>query len=98
MVEIIIQFFCKLTMYKTVRSTTLRENLREILDSLSKGENYLVTKRGKPVGGIVNPSLFEDLLALSSPSYLKSIKESREQYKKGQYYTLEEVLKDLEIE
>ena len=85
-------------MYKTIRSSTLRENLAEILDSLKNGDNYLVTKRGQPVGGIVNSSLFEDILALSSPSYLKSIKESREQYKKGQYYTLEEVIKDLELE
>jgi prevent-host-death family protein len=85
-------------MYKTVRSTTLRENLAEILESLKKGDKYLVTKRGEPVGGIVDLGLFEDLLALSSPSYLKSIKEAREQYKKGQYYTLEEVMKDLELE
>jgi len=85
-------------MYKTVRSTTLRENLAEILESLKRGEKYLVTKHGQPIGGIVDPSLFEDILALSSPSYLKSIKESRDQYKKGQYYTLEEVIKDLELE
>lgn len=86
-----IQLYNSLVMYKTVGSATLRENLREILDSLEKGENYLVTKKGKPVGGLVNSSLFEDLLALSSPSYLKSIKKAREDYKKGKFFTHEEV-------
>lgn len=85
-------------MYKTVRTSTLRENLKEVLDSLEKGQSYLVTKKGKPIGGIVSVAKFEDLLALSSPNYLKSIEESREQYKRGEFYTFEEVLKDLEFE
>ncbi len=84
-------------MYRTVGSSSSRENLKEILDSLEKGEKYLVTKKGRPIGGLVNLSLFEDLLALSSPNYIKSIKEAREQYKKGEFYTLEEVIKDLEL-
>ena len=85
-------------MYKTVPSTTLRQNLKEILESLEKGEKYLVTKKGRPIAGIVNTSLFEDLLALSSPNYLKSIEEARKQYKRGQYTSLEDVFKDLELE
>ena len=84
-------------MYKTVRSSILRESLSEILKSVEKGEKFLVTKRGQPVGGIVNLGLFEDILALSSPSFTKSIKISREEYKKGQYLTLDEVIKDLEL-
>lgn len=83
-------------MYKTIASSTLRQNLAEVLDSLKKDGKYLVVRRGKPVAGIVDIDLFEDLLALSSPSYLKSIKEAREDYKKGKFSTLDEVIRDLE--
>jgi len=36
--------------------------------------------------------LIEDLLALSSKEYLKSIEEARDDYKKGKVKSLEEVL------
>ena len=83
-------------MYKTIRSTSLRGNLSEILSSVEKGSKFLITKHGQPVAGIVDFGLFEDLLALSSPTYLKSIKEARNQIKKGQVYSHEEVFKDIE--
>ena len=83
-------------MYKTIRSTSLRENLSEILASVKKGEKYLITKNGQPIGGVVDLGLFEDILALSSPKYLKSIKEARSQIRRGQVYSHEEVFKDLE--
>lgn len=83
-------------MYKTIRSTTLRSNLSEVLAAAEKGEKYLVTKKGRPIAGIVDLGLFEDFLALTSPKYLKSIKEAREQVKKGQVYSHEEVFKDIE--
>jgi len=34
---------------------------------------------------------FEDWLELNNPKYLASIKEAREQYKKGEVYSFEEV-------
>ena len=40
---------------------------------------------------IVNLDFFEDLLALSSPKYLKSIKQAREDYQKGRLYSHKEV-------
>ncbi len=83
-------------MYKTIRSSTLRDNLAEVLEATKKGDKYLVTKNGEPVAGMVDLGLFEDLLGLSSPNYLKSIKEAREQVKKGQVYSHEEVFKDIE--
>jgi len=96
MARIAVQFFCKLKMYKTIRSTTLRENLADVLKAIEKKEDFLVvTKKGRDVATIVNLSFFEDLLALSSPRYLKSIKKSREDYKKGRFYTHEEVFGEL---
>jgi len=39
----------------------------------------------------VDIDMLEDILELSDSKYLKSIRESREQYKKGEYYSFEEV-------
>lgn len=79
-------------MTQTVPTTTLRNNLADVLEEVAKKRQYLlVTKKGNPVSALVNLDFFEDLLALSSPKYLKSIKEAREQYKKGKHYTHEEV-------
>ena len=79
-------------MIQTVPITTLRNNLADVLEEVAKKRKYLlVTKKGMPVSAMVNLDFFEDLLALSSPKYLKSIKEAREQYKRGEYYTHVEV-------
>jgi hypothetical protein len=39
-------------------------------------------------------ALIEDLLASASPEYLESIKEARNDYKKGRIYTHNEVFKE----
>jgi prevent-host-death family protein len=79
-------------MGKFVPSATLRDHLADIIEEVSKKEKYLlITKKGRPVSAIVNLDFFEDLLALSSPSYLKSIKEAREDYKKGRLFSHKEV-------
>lgn len=79
-------------MAKEVTVSTLRQNLADALKAVEKGKDYMiVTKRGKVVSALVSPDLFEDLLALSSPKYLKSIKKAREDYKKGRVKTFEEV-------
>ena len=38
-------------------------------------------------------ALVEDILASSSPEYLKSIREAREDYRKGRIFTHDEVFK-----
>lgn len=79
-------------MIQTVPVTTLRNNLADTLEEVAKKHKYLlVTKRGSPISALVNLDFFEDLLALTSPKYLESIKEAREQYKQGETYTHEEV-------
>ena len=79
-------------MIQTIPVTTLRNNLADVLKELARKRPYLlVTKKGEPISALVDLDFFEDLLALSSPEYLKSIKEAREQYKRGKYYTHEEV-------
>lgn len=79
-------------MKKTIPSTVLRANLSGAIEAVTPKEKYLlITKKGQPVSALVNLDYFEDLLALSSPKYLKSIKEAREQYKKGEVYSHDEV-------
>lgn len=79
-------------MVQTVPAATLRNNLADVLEEVAKKRKYLlVTKKGNPISALVNLDFFEDLLALTSPKYLKSIQEARKQYKKGEYYAHKEV-------
>ena len=79
-------------MSKFISSSILRNNLADAIKEISSNKKYLlVTKKGRPVSVLVNLDFFEDLLALSSPKYLKSIKEAREDYKKGRLLSHKEV-------
>lgn len=80
---------------KTISASKLRNNLADALDSISNDEVLIVTRRGKKERAIVDLDKLEDLLAASDPEYLKSIAEAREQIKKGEVYTFEEVFGDL---
>lgn len=74
-----------------VNSTKLRNNLAEALKSVKKSKYLLVSHRGKIKTAIVDIDMLEDILEMGDKKYLKSIAEAREQYKKGEYYTFEEV-------
>ena len=83
-------------MLKTVDISTLRGHLRDLLEELSRKRDYvLVTRNSKPVGAMVNLDFFEDLLALSSPEYLASIREAREDARRGRLTPHAEVFGDL---
>jgi len=83
-------------MTNLIQSSTLRDNLSKTLDSVKKKTDYvLVTKKGKPQAALVNLDFFEDLLALASPRYLKSIKMARAEIKKGLFYSHNEVFGEL---
>jgi len=74
-----------------ISSTKLRNNLADALKKVKADKYLLVSHRGKIQTAIVDIDMLEDILELSDSKYLKSIRESREQYKKGEYYTFEEV-------
>ena len=79
-----------------IQASTLRSNLAKVLDSVDTRKDYLlVTKKGKPQAALVNLDFFENLLALASHKYLKSIKDARMQIKKGLFYSHEEVFGEL---
>ncbi len=78
-----------------VSSTTLRNNLADTLEEVKKRDYLLVAKKGKITSAIVDIDLFEDLLALSNKKYLASIKKAREEYKKGQIFTHEQIFGEI---
>ena len=79
-----------------VTTTILRNNLADVLAEVAKNRDYLlVSKKGSLVSAVVNLDFFEDLLALTSRKYTKSIKEARKQYKSGQTYSFKEVFGQL---
>lgn len=84
-------------MKKLLSSTNLRTNLFDVLDAIdAKDEKYLlVTKNGRPVSALVNLDYFEDLLALKSGDFKKSVQDARKNYKKGESYDFEDVFGEL---
>lgn len=89
-------YVTNVTMSQVVTTTILRNNLADVLAEVSGERDYLlVTKKGNPVSALVNLDFFEDLLAVASPKYLRGIKKAREEYKRGEVYTHEQVFGDL---
>ena len=79
-----------------VNATVLRNNLSDALNEVSGDKDYLlVAKKGKITSALVNIDLFEDLLALSNNDYLKSIKAAREDYKKGNVFSHEQIFGEI---
>ena len=69
-----------------IQATTFRSNLSDVLDTIEKKETkyLLVARKGKISAALVNLDVFEGLLGLTSPKFVKSIEEARKQIKKGE--------------
>lgn len=80
---------------KTISASKLRNNLADTLDSLSDDDVLIVTRRGKKEHAIVDLDKLEDILAACDPEYVKSIEEAREQIKRGEVHTFDEVFGNL---
>lgn len=79
-------------MIKTVDTSTLRNHLADTVAEVStRRDFFLVTKKSKPMAALVNLDLFEDLLAMTSKEYLKSVREARADYKGGRTFTHQDV-------
>lgn len=78
-----------------VTTTTLRNNFADSLEEVIKKDYLLVAKRGKIISALVNIDLFEDLLALRNKKYLSSIKKAREEYRRGEVFTHNEVFGEI---
>jgi len=79
-------------MIRTVESSTLRAHLADVMREVEAKQDFvLVTRKDKPVSVVANLDFFEDLLALASPAYRKSIREAREDFRRGRTFTHAEV-------
>lgn len=79
-----------------INATVLRNNLADALSEVTNRKDFLlVSKKGKITSAIVNIDLFEDLLALTNKDYIKSIKKAREEYKKGDILSHEQVFGEI---
>lgn len=82
-------------MNNIISSTTMRANFSTTLDELAKQNYLLVARRGKISHAIVNLDFLEDLLALNNKEYLSSIRQAREDYKKGKTISHDQVFGEL---
>lgn len=74
-----------------VTTTILRNSLADIIGEVEKKDYFLVAKKGKITSALVNLDLFEDLMALVNKNYVESIKKAREEYKKGDIFTHDQI-------
>ena len=79
-----------------VNATVLRNNLSDSLNEVLNKKSYLlIARKNKIVSALVDIELFEDLIALSNKKYLASIKKARDEYKKKDIFSHEEVFGEL---
>jgi prevent-host-death family protein len=79
-------------MIKTINTTNLRNNLKEATTYVRKSKKPLIiTERGVPTTVLVDIDEYEDYLESRNNEYVASVKKSREQIKKGEVFTIDEV-------
>jgi prevent-host-death family protein len=49
-------------MLEVILATNLKEKLLEILEDVEKGKSYLIIKKGKPSGVLLNVDFYESLI------------------------------------
>jgi len=89
-------------MTKSISLKQLRPKLSKIMDEIdSKMDRFIVTKRGKPIALMMSmddyESLLETLNILSDRKLMRKIRQAENDIKKGNFKTLEEVEKELDI-
>jgi len=81
---------------KTIDTTDLRNNLSATIKGLGREDILFIKSRGKLTGKvIIDDEILEDLLLLQDTDYIKSIASSREEIKRGETYTFDEVFGDV---
>lgn len=81
---------------QTIDSTDLRNNLSATINALGKDDILFIKSRGKLTGkAIIDDELLEDLLLLRDNGYVASIAAARNEIKRGDVYTFDEVFGDV---
>ena len=79
-------------MIKTINTTNLRNNLKEATNYVRESKKPLIiTERGVPTSVLVNIDEYEDYLESRNGEYLVSVKKAREQIRKGQVHSMDDV-------
>lgn len=75
-----------------INATILRNNLADAINTVEGKKDYmLIAKRGEITSALVNIDLLEDLLALANKKYRESIKKARDEYKRKDIFTHDQV-------
>lgn len=81
---------------KSVTATVMRNNLADVLDAVDDERSVmLVKRRNQADAALINVDLLEDLLAGHNAEYLARIKQAREDIKRGELFTADDVFGEL---
>jgi len=80
---------------KAIDASVLRANLGDVINEAKKGSIIEIRRHGKSEVAMVNLAQLEDWMAVQDPRYVKSIKEAREEVKKGQTTPFKDVFKEV---
>ena len=69
----------------------LKSGASRVIDEVSAGASYVVTKRGRPAAVIVPIEDAEDLVLANAEEYVTMRRRAREAYRKGRTRTLTEL-------
>lgn len=88
-------------MVHSISLKELRPELPSVINNIdAKLDRYIVTKRGKPVAVLMSPADYESLLEtidiLSDKQAVERIKHSKNQIKRGETVSLEDLKKQIE--
>lgn len=90
-------------MIKTLPVTKAREELTSLVENAAKRlDEYVITVNGVPKAVLMSSDEFdswqETMDILSDPKALREIKESEKQIARGEYVTLEQLKKELDLD
>jgi PHD/YefM family antitoxin component YafN of YafNO toxin-antitoxin module len=81
---------------RTIDTTDLRNNLSTTINALGKDDILFIKSRGKLTGkAIIDDELLEDLLLLRDGKNVSDIARARDEIKRGDIYTFDEVFGDV---
>lgn len=87
-------------MKNVIPITEARKRIFDIIDDVARiGKHFIITEKGRAKAVLMSAEEFdswqETLEVMKDfPDLAKDIKEAREEYKRGDYVTLEEILKE----
>jgi len=84
----------------TLPISEARKRIFELAEEVQKpGTHYTITEKGRPKAVLMSAeeyeSLIETLEVTSDPEIMRDIKKSQEEYARGEYVTLEELMQEL---